>query len=83
MFYYQIFLIKTPWLPPLDAQHIYALDEKPGMVFCLQGQLRRAPYYHGVSRVANRRISLTFRVVRFEEESCVYTSRTSRIGFSC
>jgi hypothetical protein len=41
------------------------LKEKLGTVFLLQGKERFYPYYHGVSRVQNQRISLTFRTVHF------------------
>jgi hypothetical protein len=53
-------------IPPLDCDPIYSLDEKPGTIFCLQGLYRRAPYFHGVSKVSNRRISITFRKVIIE-----------------
>lgn len=54
---------------PLDGRPVYSLNEIPGMVFSLEGELRNAPYHHAVSRVANRRVSLTFRVVHLVEES--------------
>lgn len=52
--------------PPLNADPVYAVDEKPGTVFCLQGPLRHAPFHHAVSTVTNRRISVTFRQVFFQ-----------------
>jgi hypothetical protein len=53
--------------PPLDGEPIYEVEEAPGLVFCIEGELRSAPYYHAVSPAANRRISLTFREVHFED----------------
>jgi hypothetical protein len=50
-------------IPPLDLPHVYAVDERPGTVFCLQGRYRKAPYFHGVTKVSKRRISITFRRV--------------------
>ncbi len=49
--------------PPLGLNPVYALKEEQGSVFCLQGPLRKTPYFHGVSRVAGERISVTFRTV--------------------
>ncbi len=40
-----------------------SLDEEAGTVFLLQGKYRRHPYLHGVSKVKNQRISVTFRTV--------------------
>ena len=54
--------------PPLNGLPVCSLDEKAGMVFCLQGELRRTPYYHAVSRVAKRRVTVTFRAVHFSEK---------------
>ena len=56
--YDEINTAPSPELPP-----ILSLEEKPGMIFCLQGDYRKSPYYHGVSKVLNRRISITFRTV--------------------
>lgn len=53
--------------PPLNADPVFSIDEKPGMVFCLQGPLRNAPFHHAVSTVTNRRISITFREVFFKQ----------------
>ena len=56
---------ETNRFPPLDSDPIYSLEEKRGTVFCLQGPYRKAPYFHGVSEVSKRRISITFRTVDF------------------
>lgn len=50
-------------VPPLDLRPVYELTETRGMVFVLNGPLRHAPYYHGVSTIAQRRLSITFRQV--------------------
>jgi len=50
--------------PPLGIKPIYSLKEEAGTVFCLQGDYRKTPYFHGVSTVSNRRISITFRTVQ-------------------
>lgn len=52
-------------IPPLDLEPIYSLKEQQGTIFCLQGMYRKAPYFHGVTRVSHRRISITFRNVLF------------------
>jgi hypothetical protein len=44
-----------------------ALEEEQGTVFLLQGKYRRYPYLHGVSKVKNKRISVTFRTVYFNK----------------
>jgi hypothetical protein len=49
--------------PPLDLPPIYSLEESTGLVFCLEGDLRKTPYFHAVSPVSNKRISITFRTV--------------------
>lgn len=49
--------------PPLGLQPIYRLPEESGTIFCLQDKLRKSPYFHGVSPVSKRRISITFRTV--------------------
>lgn len=55
-------------VPPLNLTPIYSLNESPGLIFCLEGDLRKSPYFHAVSQVANRRLSITFRtVVRLPE----------------
>jgi hypothetical protein len=48
-----------------DRINIMELNEEVGTVFLLQGDLRRKPYYHGVSQVMHSRISVTFRTVSF------------------
>lgn len=48
---------------PLDLEPLYSLTEFPGIAFCLQGEFRKTPYFHAVSRVSHRRISITFRTV--------------------
>ncbi len=50
-------------VPPLDLPILYSLEEHPGTIFCLKDSLRKAPYFHGVTSVSKRRISLTFRTV--------------------
>lgn len=55
--------------PPLDLKPIYALEEKPGLIFCLKGTYRKSPFFHGVTKVSNHRISITFRRVVICEES--------------
>ena len=52
-------------IPSLDLSPFYSVAEKPGGIFCLNGALRRTPYFHGVSKVSRRRISITFRTVHF------------------
>ncbi len=52
---------------PLDLQHTYDLDEQVGTVFCLQGEQRHGPCYHGVTNISDHRISLTFRTVEFAD----------------
>ena len=55
-------------LPPLGLEPVYNLSEKVGSVFCLEGPFRHQPYFHGVSDIKNRRISITFRtVVKMDE----------------
>lgn len=53
-------------IPSLDSIPIYSLEEKPGTIFCLQESYRKAPYFHGVSKVSKQRISITFREVVFD-----------------
>lgn len=53
-------------VPPLNLDPLYSIEEKPGSIFCLQGDYRKAPYFHGVSEVTKRRISITFRKVVIE-----------------
>lgn len=53
-------------LPAVNLAPSYVLEEKPGTIFCLQGTYRNAPYFHGVSTVSKRRISITFRKVVIE-----------------
>lgn len=50
-------------VPPVEIEPIYSLQEKAGAIFCLEGDLRQTPYFHAVSPVSNRRISITFRTV--------------------
>jgi hypothetical protein len=52
-------------VPSLNLNPIYSLKEEPGTIYCLQGQYRKAPYFHGVTRVAKKRVSITFRKVIF------------------
>ena len=50
-------------VPDLATEHLYELPEQPGLAFRLRGAVRRKPYYHGVSEVQTRRVSITFRHV--------------------
>lgn len=50
-------------IPPVDRPVVYEMEEVPGTIFSLEGDYRHAPYYHGVSPVSSRRISITFRTV--------------------
>ena len=54
---------ETCEIPELDTPHILDVEESPGLCFCLQGKFRQRPYFHGVSQVANQRVSVTFRKV--------------------
>ena len=49
--------------PPLNLKPLLVLEEEAGTVYLLQGKYRHAPYFHGVSKVSNHRISVTFRTV--------------------
>lgn len=51
--------------PPIDNPVIHQLEESPGIVFCLENELRHEPYFHGVSKIANQRLSVTFRTVHY------------------
>ena len=51
-------------LPP-PGNPVWELVEAPGVAFCLEGNLRHHPYFHGVTPVTHRRISVTFREVGF------------------
>lgn len=53
--------------PNISQDSCIPIQEKSGMAFLIQGPLRYAPYYHGVSTVLKRRISITFRKVYFDE----------------
>jgi len=55
-------------MPPLDLAPIYNLEETTGSIFCLKGDFRMPPYFHGVSGVSKRRISITFRKVIIDAE---------------
>lgn len=50
--------------PPLTLPEVCHLEEKRGTIFCLTTPYRRAPFFHGVSNVSKRRISITFRTVQ-------------------
>lgn len=52
-------------IPPLDLPKIFEVKEEDGTVYCLTGDYRKFPYFHGVSKVGNKRISVTFRTVEF------------------
>uniref|UniRef100_A0A7S4G1S8 Fe2OG dioxygenase domain-containing protein n=1 Tax=Eutreptiella gymnastica TaxID=73025 RepID=A0A7S4G1S8_9EUGL len=51
--------------PPPDSPVLFALPEEVGTCFCMQGQVRHWPYYHSVSAVAQKRVSLTIRTTHF------------------
>lgn len=51
--------------PLYDSKRAIHLKEEEGMAFLLNGIARREPYYHGVSPVQNKRISITYRTVVF------------------
>jgi hypothetical protein len=54
-------------IPSMENQNIiYHLNEKKGTTFSLEGDYRKSPYFHGVTHVSKRRISITFRVVCFK-----------------
>ncbi len=57
------------YIPPLDLEPILSIDEKAGTVYCLEGESRYLPYFHAISNVSNRRISVTFRNVIIDERS--------------
>lgn len=48
-------------VPPLDLPLVYSLPEQSGLAYLLNGKARYVPYWHGVSEVTRRRISITFR----------------------
>jgi hypothetical protein len=50
---------------PYNQPKILELNETKGLGFLLTGKLRYKPYYHGVSKVKSRRVSVTFRTVEF------------------
>jgi hypothetical protein len=50
-------------VPPLDIEPVYELKEEVGTIFCLERDFRKTPYFHAVSPVSKRRISITFRTV--------------------
>lgn len=52
-------------IPQLNLKPVYELEEKNGTVYCLCGPFRKFPFFHGVTKVSNRRISVTFRTVNF------------------
>ncbi len=55
-------------IAPLGLPPVYSLEEKTGTTYCLQGSYRNIPYFHGVSKVSKRRVSITFRNVTIETE---------------
>lgn len=50
-------------VPPLDVEPVYSLEEQAGTIYCLKGDFRKTPFFHGVTTVSNERISITFRTV--------------------
>lgn len=56
-------------VPPLNLKPIYSLKEEVGTVFVMKGKLRHHPYHHGVTDISKRRISVTFRTVKFRDKS--------------
>ena len=64
----QLYIIRddvTCKLPSLHMSPVFVLNEIAGTCFELTGELRHAPYRHGVSMVHNFRLSVTFRHVIF------------------
>lgn len=53
-------------IPLLTLEPVYHLQEEKGTIYCLEGPFRKFPYFHGVTEVTNKRISITFRKVIFE-----------------
>ena len=51
--------------PPLSARAELELDERKGLAFLFQNEFRHFPYFHAVSPVSSRRISVTFRSTHF------------------
>lgn len=54
--------------PEFDPEKAIYINEEDGLIYCMQGDVRHEPWYHGVSDIADERISLTFRTVRFTED---------------
>lgn len=59
----------TDTIPSLNQEPVYSLKEFPGTIFLLQGPYRKFPYFHGVTNVSNRRITITFRTVQITSSS--------------
>lgn len=55
----------TKAMPTDCAERVYTLKEEEGDTFCFGGALRFHPWYHGVSKVMNQRVSITFRATKF------------------
>lgn len=51
--------------PEYNSREAFHLTEQAGSCFILNGENRKAPIYHGVSEVSEKRVSLTFRTVEF------------------
>ena len=62
---YFIYDEKAESSPDLGQTPIFEMEEAPGICFCLNGDIRTAPYFHGVSEVSKSRISITYRRVQF------------------
>jgi hypothetical protein len=65
----RLYFIKSPQNrhPRYDAEKAIPLPERAGLAFSLCGLFRREPYYHGVSEIADHRISVTCRTVHFNK----------------
>lgn len=61
----KLYMVESETDPKIETEPFYVLDEKLGTAFLINGLLRRKPYFHGVSKVKDLRISVTFRTVTF------------------
>jgi hypothetical protein len=62
----QLYIVKSPNNEkPHKQKPIIELNEVDALAYLLTGKLRYKPYYHGVSRVKDLRISVTYRTVEF------------------
>lgn len=52
-------------LPKTPQEPHFILDEKEGDTYFFKDNFRKHPWYHGVSKVKDRRVSITFRLTKF------------------